>query len=103
MTDPAPLRYEPSISKQATNDPHVVIPIQVHAMIDPCEIHASYRPHPSRNVLLLFSDGIRIDGGRRELSVTHSLLRHVQRDTVYGGINTKPMAETLRAAMRRIR
>jgi hypothetical protein len=44
-----------------------------------------------------------IDRGGAELCVAEPALEHVEGNALYCGMNTEPMPETLRAAMRRIR
>jgi len=61
------------------------------------------RPHTGGDVLLFLTDGIGVDRCRAELGMTHPLRKHVQRDAFHGGINAEPVAQTLGAAVWRVR
>ena len=60
------------------------------------------RPHPRGNVLLFLADGIGVDRRGGELGVSHPLRQHVQRNSLHSGIDAKPVAQALGAAMRRV-
>jgi len=60
-------------------------------------------PHPCGDILLFPADSIGVDHGGAELSVAEPFGQHVQRDAPHGGVDPEPMAQTLGAAVRRIR
>ena len=60
-------------------------------------------PHPSCDILLFFSDGIRIDRCGGELGMPHPFLDHVQGHPVHGRVDPEAVAQALGTTVRRVR